>query len=178
MLNLQRQNILFEMLRSYSTLAQTLNLSKAVRILGSTRQTLRRHIDILEEIRGEKLFELIDRQYFLTEAGTQSLREAEIILARGDAWMEGKNLTSGGLDSINFTGQSSFIYAMQQHHLNQLSINRSPLLQFGLRCWTNTGTQIEDPDFATLRPHLVVYRHRRGEWVCVEIGEASSYASW
>ena len=56
MKKIQCQSILFELLRSFSTLARTLNLSKAVRELGSTRQTVRRHIYLLEEARGEKLF--------------------------------------------------------------------------------------------------------------------------
>jgi len=36
--------ILFELLRSFTTLARTLNLSHAVKELRSTRQTVRRHI--------------------------------------------------------------------------------------------------------------------------------------
>ncbi|MEP3512466.1 MAG: hypothetical protein ABJN38_11970, partial [Lentilitoribacter sp.] len=36
--------LLHEMIRSFTTLARTLNLSHAVKELGSTRQTLRRHI--------------------------------------------------------------------------------------------------------------------------------------
>ena len=44
--------ILFELLRSFTTLARTLNLSHAVKELRSTRQTVRRHIAQLEEMRG------------------------------------------------------------------------------------------------------------------------------
>ncbi len=65
---------MFEMLRSFTTLASTLNLSRAVIALGSTRQTVRRHIQQLEELRGEQLFEVHDRQYVLTEAGSRSVR--------------------------------------------------------------------------------------------------------
>ena len=67
---------MFEMLRSFTTLAETLNLSHAVVLLGSTRQTVRRHIQQLEEMRGEALFEVHDRQYVLTDAGDRSVREA------------------------------------------------------------------------------------------------------
>ena len=43
------QPLLFEMLRSFTTLARTLNLSHAVEELNSTRQTIRRHISQLED---------------------------------------------------------------------------------------------------------------------------------
>ena len=81
----QCQSILFEHLKSFSTLAHSLNLSNALRELGSTRQTVRRHINLLEEVRGEKLFSIEDRQHQLTVAGRASLRETEDIWARGEA---------------------------------------------------------------------------------------------
>jgi DNA-binding transcriptional LysR family regulator len=52
--------LLFEMIRSFSKLAKTLNLSHAVHELSSTRQTVRRHIASLEEIKGENLFEVVN----------------------------------------------------------------------------------------------------------------------
>lgn len=68
---------LAEMLRSFVVLADTLNLSHAVERLQTTRQTVRRHIKLLEERRGAPLFELRDRQYALTPAGKRALPEAE-----------------------------------------------------------------------------------------------------
>ena len=81
----QCQSILFEHLKSFSTLAHSLNLSNALRELGSTRQTVRRHINLLEEVRGEKLFSIEDRQNKLMVAGLASLREADDILVWGKA---------------------------------------------------------------------------------------------
>ena len=85
----QCQSILFEHLKSFSTLAHSLNLSNAVRKLGSTSQTFRRHINLLEEVWGEKLFSIEDRQYLLRVAGLASLREADDILVWGKAWLGG-----------------------------------------------------------------------------------------
>ena len=48
------QPLLFEMIRSFTTLAQTLNLSHAVAELNSTRQTVRRHISQLEALRSAR----------------------------------------------------------------------------------------------------------------------------
>ena len=57
------------MLQSFTALGQTLNLSKAVEQIGVTRQTIRRHVNDLEQLKNEKLFELHDRKYTLTAAG-------------------------------------------------------------------------------------------------------------
>ena len=75
-------SLLHEMIRSFTTLARTLNLSHAVKELGSTRQTVRRHIAQLEEAKGVVLFTIEDRQYYLTEEGARALPEAQDILAR------------------------------------------------------------------------------------------------
>ncbi|HFC04679.1 MAG TPA: LysR family transcriptional regulator [Rhizobiales bacterium] len=174
-----RVNILFEMLYSFTTLARTLNLSKAVRILNSTRQTVRRHIDTLEEFRGEKLFEIVDRQYSLTPAGLQSLEEAEKLLAQGNAWLAGHISTFNKLDNVNLVDEDADLcYYSQQHHISQLWIDKSPLLQFGLRCWASSNTSIESPGLAPIRPYLMICRRQNGRWVYTEIGEKSSYASW
>ena len=80
-------NIMHEMLRSFVTLAKFLNLTHAVNHLGSTRQTVRRHIEMLQALRGETLLAFVDRQYVLTREGELALVEAEQILQLDDAWM-------------------------------------------------------------------------------------------
>ena len=50
------------MLRAFVCMSKNLNLSKTCEELGATRQTVRRHITDLEAIRGELLFEVVDRQ--------------------------------------------------------------------------------------------------------------------
>ncbi|HGG65343.1 MAG TPA: LysR family transcriptional regulator, partial [Rhodobacteraceae bacterium] len=115
------QAILFELLRSYTVLARTLNLSKAVRELGSTRQTVRRHISLLEERKGEALFRLEERQYFLTEAGKRSLKEAKELLARSEAWLDNNTGQDDGLLHMAFDGDNGEpLYYLQQHSLDKL----------------------------------------------------------
>lgn len=170
--------ILFELLRSYTVLARTLNLSEAVAVLGSTRQTVRRHIGILEEVRGEKFFEMRNRQYCLTEAGLRSLKEAEALLARGEAWLDGAADSVDGLAVVRNDGDAGPVFYAQQHRVSRLWVDESPLLQCGLRCWANANASIESPEMAPVRPYLVVYRRHGDSWLCVEIGGKSSYASW
>lgn len=172
------RTILFEMLRSYIALARTLNMSEAVGLLGSTRQTIRRHIDILEETRGEKLFEVRDRQYRLTDSGARSLKEAEAILARGEAWLAGITETVDGMALTRHEDEQGRSFYSQQHRVSRLWVDESPLLQCGLRCWANSSTSIEDPELAPIRPYLVLHRRLGDTWLCVEIGEKSSYTSW
>ena len=110
--------LLFEMIRSFSKLAKTLNLSHAVHELSSTRQTVRRHIASLEEIKGEKLFEVINRQYALTEAGRNALPEADQILARGHAWLRGQLSGVDGMMQISYKGSDGWVFYQQQQKLS------------------------------------------------------------
>ena len=172
----QNQTILFDMLRSFTTLARTLNVSKAVRILGSTRQTLRRHIDILEDVRGEKLFEVKDRQYGLTEAGSRSIQEAETVLARGEAWLAGRNQNIDGLALVKYDDGQGFSYYAQQHPVPRLWRDGPPLLRHGLQAWVNGQAQLEHRSMKKVTPYLNVYRKHKGSWLCVHVGEQSSIA--
>lgn len=170
--------ILFELLRSFTTLARTLNLSHAVKELRSTRQTVRRHIAQLEEMRGTPLFHLIDRQYQLTEAGQRALPEAQKLLARAQAWASGHLSTQGGLFSANYAEKGVFDYAMQQHPISRVMQGHSSLMRAALQCWVQSAGMIEAPAFQLLRPYILVYRPMGDSWLCSEIGEKSSFASW
>lgn len=169
--------VLFEMLRSFTTLAKTLNLSQAVRILDCTRQTVRRHIDILEEIRGEKLFEVRDRQYSITEAGSRSVIEAEYLLERCEAWLAGRSIHSESVDGLVRARQGDEFCA-QQHPISRIWIDSPPLLQKGFQAWSNAHFRIEAPEMAHVKPYLLIYRQHQSTWIFVSVGELSSYATW
>lgn len=174
----QSHSILYELIRSFTTLARTLNLSHAVRELGSTRQTVRRHIAQLEELRGEPLFDMVDRQYRLTEAGRQALPEAQDLLARGTAWACGHASHSNGLFTVNFRDTQGMEYHLQQHPISTVWTGGSDLLRTALRCWAMAGGEIECDAMADIRPYLLVYRRHGDSWLCCEIGENSAFASW
>ena len=180
MKKIQCQSILFELLRSFSTLARTLNLSKAVRELGSTRQTVRRHIYLLEEARGEKLFSVEDRQYRLTAAGRASLQAAEEILSFGEAWL-GRSLShKDRLVSINITGKGSddHFYFLQEHPISTLWQSKSDLLKSALQSWTLAEGQIEHSAFEKIRPYTMIFRRHEQDWLCTEVGQLSVYSDW
>lgn len=174
----QSQSILFEQLRSFTTMARTLNLSRAVRELGSTRQTVRRHITMLEESMGIELFRIEDRQYFLTQAGSDSLREADELLARGEAWAFNLSSHKNGLPHISLDSEDETSYHLQQHPLSKLWSDSSELLQYGFQCWAQSRGKIESDAMAPIRPYMMVFRWLQGGWVCVEVGNKSSYATW
>ncbi len=174
----QSQSILFEQLRSFTTMARTLNLSRAVRELGSTRQTVRRHITMLEESMGGALFSIDDRQYALTQKGANSLREAEELLARGEAWSNNLSGHINGLPYISIDKGDEFYYHLQQHPLNKLWSDGPELLKQGFSCWAESRGKIESDALAPIRPYMMVFRWLHGSWVCVEVGNQSSYATW
>lgn len=172
------QSILFELLRSFTTLARTLNLSHAVKELKSTRQTVRRHICQLEELRGEALFELVDRQYHLTQAGQRALPEAEDLLARGTAWMLNQSAHENGLFAVKFTDHPDFDYHLQQHPLSRIWTSGSPRMRQTLNAWAAAGGEVEHPALQPVRPYLLVYRQMGTAWLVSEIGEESAFTSW
>lgn len=174
------QSILFELLRSFTTLARTLNLSHAVKELKSTRQTVRRHVAQIEELRGEPLFELIDRQYKLTDAGVRALPEAEDLLSRGYAWMQNQSAHENGLFAAKYTENPDFDYYLQQHPVSAIWRSGSERMQQIVACWAEAGGQIEHPSMQAIRQHLLIYRlgDIDGFWYCAEVGEESSFSSW
>lgn len=176
--NRQTHAILHEMLRSFTMLARTLNLSRAVRELGSTRQTVRRHIAQLEQARGERLFEMEDRQYRLTDAGRAALEDAEDILATGEAWLTNQSRRVNGLTHIAKEEPDGWCFFLQQHPISKIWTQRAPMLRQGVRAWAAAGAELDHPALHDLRPFLMVFRKLDSEWLCVEVGEDSSYATW
>ncbi len=170
--------VLFEMLQSFTAVARILNISRASQEVGVTRQTVRRHIDGLEQIKGEKLFTITDRQYQLTPAGADCVAEAESILARTQAWLSEHSTTVNGLAHIKYHGRAGYGFYAQQHPLHHVWCSGVPLLQKGLQCWASSQCELEHRAMKKIRPYLVVYRKHRDDWFCVSVGEKSSYATW
>ena len=171
-------SLLFEMLRSFTTLADELNLSRTVARLNSTRQTVRRHIATLEEMRGEPLFFLDDRRYRLTPAGRAALDEALDIVARGEAWMNNQTSHVAGLQLIRSGDLGDLNYNLQQHSLGRFWQSAPALMQNTVKAWAASNGQIENEQFQSIRPHVIIFRRFGDGWICVEVGEYSSYSTW
>lgn len=172
---------LYDILRSFTTLATTLNLSETVEKLGVTRQTVRRHINTLEELKGVSLFELRNRSYTLTDAGAQCLLEAEAILDQTESWLYDRSRRSrakGALERITYTDDLGYSFHAQQHHLGRLWVDAPPLLRRSFEAWSRAALQLEHPEMEVIKPYRLVYRRLQNSWLCVEIGESSSYATW
>ena len=170
--------LLFEMMRSFVTLARTLNLSHAVKELKSTRQTLRRHITLLEEEMGAQLFRVDDRRYSLTEEGVNALPEALNLVAKSTMWLRGTARHQNNLQRISFELPNGWTFDQQQHPLSRVWSKQSILMRETLRGWAMSGGQIESPLLAHVRPYLIVYRMTPAGWITVEFGEESFYVKW
>ncbi|WP_193367675.1 LysR family transcriptional regulator [Pelagibius marinus] len=172
---------LFEILRSFTTLASTLNLSETVQRLGVTRQTVRRHINTLEELKGAKLFELRNRSYFLTDAGMQCRLEAQAILDQTEDWLRNKSVRArsrGALERVSYKDEKGYSFHAQQHHLGRLWVDAPPLLRRAFEAWSQAELQLEHPAMTSIKAYRLVYRRLQDSWLCVEVGESSSYATW
>lgn len=170
------------MMRSFTTLARTLNLSESVNQLGVTRQTIRRHIKTLEEIKGKPLFEVRNRNYTLTPEGQECLAEAERILAESEAWLSGhyvrRKNAGTALEHAVYEDDRGHDFHAQQHPLSRVWVDAPPLLQEGFRAWANARFMVEAEEMERIRPYLLLYRQYEEDWICVGIGEKSSYATW
>ncbi len=172
---------LFEILRSFTTLASTLNLSETVQRLGVTRQTVRRHINTLEELKGAKLFELRNRSYSLTDAGMQCRLEAQAILDQTEDWLRNKSVRArsrGALERVSYKDDKGYSFHAQQHHLGRLWVDAPPLLRRAFEAWSQAELQLEHPAMTSIKAYRLVYRRLQDSWLCVEVGESSSYATW
>lgn len=170
--------LLYEMIRSYTTLAKTLNLSRAVEELGITRQTLRRHITALEEVRGTALFSVQDRRYELTEAGEAALPTAHDVLARIETWSMGQTSQIDGLQYLAQSDEQGWRFYLKQQPVSRAWADPSPLIGETIRAWSISGGQIEHEAMDHIRPHLIVYRDTPIGWTCIELGELSSFVLW
>ncbi len=170
--------LLHEMIRSFTTLARTLNLSHAVKELGTTRQTLRRHIALLEEMKGVDLFVMKDRQYHLTQEGERALPEALEILARGSSWLMGHVSHYDGLQRVHAILPDNRPFWLQQQPITDLWDCDRSLLRECFRAWAMAGGELESERMAHVRPYFMVYRNSPSGWICVEIGDLASYVSW
>ena len=171
-------SVYFEMLLSYVTLAKTLNLSQAVKELNTTRQTIRRHIKDLETLRGGALFYYKERKYSLTDSGQKGLAEAHAVLNKANEWLLDETHVIGGLPTINTEFKDGFPFRAQCHPISKVWELGPSLLQEGLKAWMAAEFQIENPKLKKIRPYLVIYRKRGPEWIGVEIGLKSSFATW
>lgn len=170
--------LLFEMMRSFITLARTLNLSNTVKELNTTRQTVRRHIAQLEGTSRGKLFQIEDRHYQLTTHGNQMLPEAQDLVARGELWVSGNTRHINELLGFSHEAPNGWSFYQQQQPLSHVWNRKSKFLARSITAWSESRGHLEDRAFAEIRPYVLVYRDTPHGWLCVEIGERSFYAEW
>lgn len=170
---------MYEMLRSFCTVAETLSITKSVDRLGFTRQTIRRHLDDLEELLNCKLFQVSNRQYSITKDGLQYLEGARELLDDLGTWLTDKYVSRNELEKIQYhEPDPGFFYFCQQQQLVDVWDKAMPMIRDGLSAWADASAKTEHPAIEKIRPYLLIYRRNRGDWICTHVGEKSSYATW
>lgn len=176
-----RRRLTFDMLRSFVTLAETLNVSLAAQATHVTRQTLRRNLSDLEALRGVALFRLDGLRYVLTPEGEACLHEARTILAWGEAW-DSRSRRSvrlvQGFEHAAYHGADGRRFYAQQHSLGTLAQDGLPLLRRAFAAWGQSLARLDTPEMDALRPYMVIFRRTGESWTFAEVGEKSAYARW
>lgn len=170
--------LLFEIMRSFVTLARTLNLSHAVKELASTRQTLRRHVAVLEDIKGGPLFSVSERRYELTELGEKVLPEAEHLLAQAEGWVAGAASQLNGLQYLSKVTDEGWMYFQQEQPIGKVFSSTSSMLPECVNAWAEARGDIEHPALKAMRPKCMTFRRSEANWIFTEVGEESSFRSW
>lgn len=169
------------MMRAFVCLSQHLNLSKACDELGTTRQTVRRHITDLEIIFGKQLFEVVDRKYHLTDDGEALLDGAKSLLRQLDIWSGQSVLKkdiSGGLEKLQYTDVDGNVFHSQQHPVSEVALDGLPIMKKTFVSWGNAKTQIDHDAMEEIRPYTVIFRKGPTGWLFVHVGKESAYARW
>lgn len=173
--------LLFEMIRSFVVLAHHLNLTRAVEELSSTRQTVRRHIEALEESMGGPLFQVVDRRYSLTPAGEKALPTAQLILSQGQLWLKGGLYDADGMTRLSYEAPDiagGLYFHLQQQSLREIWTQPGGLQRESVRAWSRAGAQLDSEELDDVRPYWLVYRETPTGFICVEIGQESFYTQW
>jgi hypothetical protein len=170
--------LLFEMLRSFVTLARTLNLSHAVKELNSTRQTLRRHIASLEALKGGTLFAVNDRRYVLTPFGEKVLPEARDLVLAADGWLRGYTQRVNGLQLLRHEMSRDWWFHLQQHPINRAFTAEGRMLAQVIAGWAEAEGALEHEGLRAVRRYCNVFRRVHDNLIFTEVGEDSSYVSW
>ena len=169
------------MLRAFVSLGRTLNLSQTCLELGATRQTVRRHIRDLEQIKGEALFDLVERQYRLTPFGRSSIVEAKFLLLKLETWAGLSNLkrdSSSGLEKLQYTDSIGRVYRSEQHSVSKIGMNGLPIIRKTFVAWGNAEAQFESDAMEKIWPYALLFRKGPSGWVFVRVGRESAYARW
>ncbi len=168
----------FDAINSFIILASTLNLSETVRVLGVTRQTVRRHINLLESIRNTVLFEKDTGAYRLTPEGQSEYRAVSSIQALTSRWASGMTQARPMLDSCKYRDGVGGYYLSQQYPLVEMLHSGPDLLKRVFKAWANSSGEIEALAFNRVKQDVLVYREQFDNWLCVHVGEKSALATW
>jgi hypothetical protein len=170
--------LLFEMMRSFVTLANTLNLTHTVKKLDSTRQTVRRHIAALEHLKGGSLFDVSERRYSLTALGERILPEATELLITSESWVTGHYQLVNGLPHLSYEQEDGWFLYQQQHPLHRAISSKGGLLHRAIKAWANSGGNLGHEDMREIRPVCNVFRRKQEDLIFTEVGAESSFVSW
>ena len=167
----------FEMIRSYVAFADTLNLVEASKQLNLTRQTINRHLRELQELKGEVFYNRVGNKFVLTEDGKKACSEAKSLLAHTSQWLQNGYSVNSEFSKRIFAEDDEYLF-VQEHPLIDVWHISPPLIQEGLKCWVEANGQLEHRAMKKIRPYLILFREHKDQWLCIEVGDNSSIASW
>ncbi len=167
---------LLSSLQAFSEVARLGSISAASSTLGIGRATIRDHLARLADELNNS-YPLVDTSQehgVLTEAGTDLYLEIKSVF----------ETLEQAIDSVKNRGALGGDSEMHKFYCepkNPATIDKGgavPLIQRAWRAWRSNGISPESDSLAPLRPWLIVYRKIGNEWLLVDVGKKSSFATW
>jgi len=165
----------FEILKavfSFKRLAEMGSINRAAKALDVSRHTLRRHIQVLRRHTDDPLFELSGGVQQLTNGG-RSLNERIDPLFRTVSQLLNEAASSENQD----ISTDDLKYFSQRHSLLDIDAN-VPIISKAYKSWMSSEGRLNEEPLSLMRPWILTYRETKQGWICIHVGENSSYATW
>ena len=167
---------LIEMLGTFLVLAETLNVTHTEQIVGSTRQTIKRHIKALETLRGHALFTVFDKNYSLTDEGIRAIPPATQLILDAANWAKGLNNIGPFIPIYSsYTDQDDYIY-LEQKGLGDVFVSATPFMKDCIIAWLRSDGNLSA--LHEVRKFGMLFRFSGSHWVLTEVGDNASTVSW
>lgn len=158
-------NLLYGYVRSFVRLAYLGDVREAALQLGTTRQSIKRHVLELENLLEAQLFETIGATSRLTNMGALWLPRAQEFFELAGAF-------------LNRKGSNQAQYRSTQLPLRMLlrDPSNSELLRSFALSWMQDGQSTRSRCYSSYKDHCILYERVAGSWQSREIGKNSAFS--
>jgi len=164
---------LIKSILSFREMAKTGNIQDAAQRIGVTRITLRDRVRFLESFHDAPLYVPGGGGIQLTETG-RALHERTDAIIMNLEMLLAETFYDSKDPQLN---EEALKYFQQRYSLLKIK-EQTPLIRIGYEDWQSCQGELGATGLAWLWQYILSYRSVPDGWLCIHIGEKSSYATW